>query len=90
MPIVLCFFIVDYFRQEVLHEGDLDRILQENATKTPNTQLQNTSLYDSKVWSTKDQGERQVAVHFVKNNGILPLSNDCLILIEGEIFKLFY
>nr|KAF6320019.1 protection of telomeres 1 [Myotis myotis] len=78
--------------QEVLHEGDLDRILQENATKTPNTQLQNTSLYDSKVWATKDQGERQVAVHFVKNNGILPLSNDCLILIEGgtlsEIYKL--
>uniref|UniRef100_G1NWJ3 Protection of telomeres protein 1 n=1 Tax=Myotis lucifugus TaxID=59463 RepID=G1NWJ3_MYOLU len=78
--------------QEVLHEGDLDRILQENATKTPNTKLQNTSLYDSKVWSTKDQGERQVAVHFVKNNGILPLSNDCLILIEGgtlsEIYKL--
>lgn len=78
--------------QEVLHEGDLDRILQENTTKTPDTKLQNTLLYDSKVWTTKDQGERQVAIHFVKNNGVLPLSNDCLILIEGgtlsEIYKL--
>nr|KAF6338393.1 protection of telomeres 1 [Pipistrellus kuhlii] len=78
--------------QEVLQEGDLDRILQENTTKTPDTKLQNTLLYDSKVWTTKDQGERQVAVHFVKNNGVLPLSNDCLILIEGgtlsEIYKL--
>ncbi|KAF6086624.1 protection of telomeres 1 [Phyllostomus discolor] len=78
--------------QEVLREDDLDRILQENATKTPDTKLQNTSLYDSKVWTTKDQGERKVAIHFVKNNGILPLSNDCLILLEGgtlgELHKL--
>ncbi|TEA34596.1 hypothetical protein DBR06_SOUSAS16210002 [Sousa chinensis] len=78
--------------QEVPHEGDLDIILQEGATKTPDSKLQNTSLYDSNIWTTKDQGERKVAVHFVKNNGILPLSNDCLILIEGgtlnEICKL--
>ncbi|XP_032499367.1 protection of telomeres protein 1 isoform X2 [Phocoena sinus] len=78
--------------QEVPHESDLDIILQEGATKTPDSKLQNTSLYDSNIWTTKDQGERKVAVHFVKNNGILPLSNDCLILIEGgtlnEICKL--
>lgn len=82
-------FIVN-FRQEVPGEGDLDIILQEAATKTPDTKLQNTLLYDSKIWTTKDQGERKVAVHFVKNNGILPLSNDCLILIEGKIFKLLF
>lgn len=82
-------FIVN-FRQEVPGEGDLDIILQEAATKTPDTKLQNTTLYDSKIWTTKDQGERKVAVHFVKNNGILPLSNDCLILIEGKIFKLLF
>ncbi|KAM9651208.1 protection of telomeres protein 1 isoform 2-T2 [Trichechus inunguis] len=78
--------------QEVPHDGDLDIILQEGATKTPDTKLQNTSLYDSNVWTTNDQGERKVAIHFVKNNGILPLSNECLILIEGgalsEICKL--
>ncbi|KAM8813295.1 protection of telomeres protein 1 isoform 1-T2 [Rhynchonycteris naso] len=78
--------------QEVPREGDLDLILQESAVNPLDSKLQNTLLYDSKVWSTKDQGERKVAVHFVKNNGILPLSNDCLILIEGgtlsEIYKL--
>ncbi|KAB0342275.1 hypothetical protein FD754_019201 [Muntiacus muntjak] len=78
--------------QEVPHEIALDKIFQEGASTTPDTKLQNTSLYNSKVWTTKDQGERKVAIHFVKNNGILPLSNDCLILIEGgtlsEICKL--
>lgn len=86
----LYYLIVNYFRQEVPHESDLDIILQEGATKTPDSKLQNTSLYDSNIWTTKDQGERKVAVHFVKNNGILPLSNDCLILIEGMIFKLLF
>ena len=62
-------------------------ILQEGASKTPDIKLQNTSLYDSKMWTTTDQGGRKVVVHFVKNNGILPLSNDCLILIEGKVFK---
>ncbi|XP_017373037.1 protection of telomeres protein 1 isoform X1 [Cebus imitator] len=78
--------------QEVPHEGELDIILQDGATKTPDVKLQNTSLYDSKIWTTKDQKGRKVAVHFVKNNGILPLSNECLLLIEGgtlsEICKL--
>ncbi|KAK2489866.1 hypothetical protein MC885_012654 [Smutsia gigantea] len=78
--------------QEVPHEGDLDIILQEGATKTPDAKLQNTLLYDSKMWTAKDQEERKIAIHFLKNNGILPLSNDCLILIEGgtvgEICKL--
>ncbi|KAF6276187.1 protection of telomeres 1 [Rhinolophus ferrumequinum] len=78
--------------QEVPFEGDLDIILQKGAAKTPNTKLQNASLYESKIWTTKYQGGRKVAIHFVKNNGNLPLSNDCLILVEGgtlyEIQKL--
>ncbi|XP_003789820.1 protection of telomeres protein 1 [Otolemur garnettii] len=78
--------------QEVPHEGNLDMILQDGATKTQDDKLQNTLLYDSKVWTTEDQGGRKVAVHFVKHGGILPLSNECLILIEGgtlsEICKL--
>lgn len=68
----------------------MDIILQEGATKTPDAKLQNTLLYDSKMWTTKDQGERKIAIHFVKNNGILPLSNDCLILIEGKKCKLLF
>ncbi|XP_012974529.1 protection of telomeres protein 1 [Mesocricetus auratus] len=78
--------------QEVPYEDSLDKILQDAATKAPNSNLQDTSLYDSKVWSTEGQGGRQVAVHFVKNDNILPLSSECLILIEGgrlcEISKL--
>ncbi|XP_069852784.1 protection of telomeres protein 1 isoform X5 [Dipodomys merriami] len=81
-----------YSLQEVPHEDNLNIILQDASTKTPDTRLQNTLLYDSKMWSTEDQGGRKVAVHFVKNDGILPLSSECLILIEGgtlgEIFKL--
>ncbi|XP_012875495.1 PREDICTED: protection of telomeres protein 1 isoform X1 [Dipodomys ordii] len=81
-----------YSLQEVPHEDNLNIILQNASTKTPDTRLQNTLLYDSKIWSTEDQGGRKVAVHFVKNDGILPLSSECLILIEGgtlgEIFKL--
>ncbi|XP_029389607.1 protection of telomeres protein 1 isoform X3 [Mus pahari] len=78
--------------QDVPHEDNLDKILQDAATEAPNIKLQDTSLYDSKVWTTEDQGGRQVAVHFVRNNGILPLSSECLILIEGgrlcEVSKL--
>ncbi|XP_062061073.1 protection of telomeres protein 1 isoform X5 [Lepus europaeus] len=78
--------------QEVPQEGNLDIILKESATKAPDTKLHNTLLYDSKIWTTEEQGGRKVAVHFVKYNGILPLSNECLILIEGgtlsEIYKL--
>ncbi|KAH0502894.1 Protection of telomeres protein 1 [Microtus ochrogaster] len=68
--------------QEVPYEDSLDKILQDASSKALNTKLQDTSLYDSKVWSTKGQGGRQVAVHFVKSDDILPLSSECLILIE--------
>lgn len=72
------------FRQEVPYENNLDKILQDAAAIAPNSKLQDTTLYDSKVWSTEGQGGRQVAVHFVKNDNILPLSSECLILIEGK------
>ncbi|XP_075809681.1 protection of telomeres protein 1 [Microtus pennsylvanicus] len=72
--------------QEVPYEDSLDKILQDASSKAVNTKLQDTSLYDSKVWSTKGQGGRQVAVHFVKSDDILPLSSECLILIEGGRF----
>ncbi|MEJ1269866.1 hypothetical protein NN561_000684 [Cricetulus griseus] len=78
--------------QEVPYEENVDKILQDAATKAPDSKLQDTSLYESEVWTTEGQGGRQVAVHFVKSDGVLPLSNECLILIEGgrlcEISKL--
>uniref|UniRef100_A0A8C8Z3W3 Protection of telomeres protein 1 n=1 Tax=Prolemur simus TaxID=1328070 RepID=A0A8C8Z3W3_PROSS len=54
--------------KEVPHEGSLDMILQDGAAKTPDIKLQNTSLYDSRIWTTEDQGGRKVAVHFVRND----------------------
>ncbi|KAM5255746.1 protection of telomeres protein 1 [Ctenodactylus gundi] len=81
-----------YSLQEVPREDSLDKILQGGASKAPSTKLHNTSLYDSKTWTTKDQGGRKVAIHFVKHKGALPLPHECLILIEGgtlsEICKL--
>lgn len=78
--------------QEIPHEDNLDVILRDGAIKSPDIKLQNTPLYDSEVWTTEDQGGRKVVIHFVKYNGILPLSNECLLLIEGgtlgEICKL--
>ncbi|EGW09411.1 Protection of telomeres protein 1 [Cricetulus griseus] len=68
--------------QEVPYEENVDKILQDAATKAPDSKLQDTSLYESEVWTTEGQGGRQVAVHFVKSDGVLPLSNECLILIE--------
>lgn len=89
---IVCFsyFVANHFRQEVQHEDNLDTILQDASTKAPDTKLHNTSLYDSKLWTTEDQGGRKVVIHFVKNDGILPLSNECLILIEGKIFVSFF
>ncbi|XP_034370628.1 protection of telomeres protein 1-like [Arvicanthis niloticus] len=72
--------------QEVPCEEDVDKILQDATVTPPDCKLQDTPLYDSKVWTTEGQGRRQVAVHFVKNNGILPHSSECLVLIEGGRF----
>ncbi|XP_006896143.1 PREDICTED: protection of telomeres protein 1 [Elephantulus edwardii] len=77
--------------QEVPQDSDLETILQESATKTPDSKLQNTSLYDSNTWTVKDDpGERKVAIHFVKNNNTLPFSHKYLILTEGAILREIY
>lgn len=78
--------------QEVPYDENVDKILQDASGKAPDYKLHGTPLYDSEIWTTKGQGGRQVAVHFVKNDGILPHSSECLVLIEGgrlcEIYKL--
>ncbi|GAB1301201.1 Protection of telomeres protein 1 [Apodemus speciosus] len=79
-------------KKEIPYEENVDKILQDAAVTAPDSRLQDTPLYDSEVWATEGQGGRQVAVHFVKNDGILPHSSECLVLIEGgrlcEISKL--
>lgn len=90
--IVCWYFVTNHFRQEVPYDENVDKILQDASGKAPDYKLHGTPLYDSEVWTTKGQEGRQVAVHFVKNDGILPHSSECLVLIEGgrlcEIYKL--
>ncbi|EDL23684.1 RIKEN cDNA 2810458H16, isoform CRA_b [Mus musculus] len=70
-------------KQEIPSEENVDKILQDATATAPDCKLQDTPLYDSEVWTTEGQGGRQVAVHFVKNDGVLPHSSECLVLIEG-------
>ncbi|XP_074049887.1 protection of telomeres protein 1 isoform X2 [Macrotis lagotis] len=78
--------------QEVPLESDFESVLQNLATECPDPKLQNTSLYNSEAWTTQDQQERKIVIHFVKNDGILQAPEDTLIMIEGgipsEIFRL--
>uniref|UniRef100_G3WTD7 Protection of telomeres protein 1 n=2 Tax=Sarcophilus harrisii TaxID=9305 RepID=G3WTD7_SARHA len=76
--------------QEVPHESDLELVLQEVATEYPDPKLQNTSLYNSEVWTTQNQQERKIVIHFVKNDGILQTPEDTLIMIEGGILSEIY
>lgn len=71
--------------QEVPHESDLELVLQELATEHPDPKLQNTSLYNSEVWTAQNQQERKIVIHFIKNDGILQAPEDTLIMIEGGI-----
>ncbi|XP_044534099.1 protection of telomeres protein 1 [Gracilinanus agilis] len=76
--------------QEVPHENDTELVLEEFATEHPDPKLQNTSLYNSEVWTTQNQQERKIVIHFVKNDGILQAAEDTLILIEGGILSEIY
>ncbi|NXI35773.1 POTE1 protein, partial [Galbula dea] len=76
--------------QEVPDGDDFDRILQASAVTAPNPELQNTSWYESVTWSA--EGQRQIAIHFVKRDEMLQQPEDTLLLIEGgtvqEVWKL--
>uniref|UniRef100_A0A4X2K3Q3 Protection of telomeres protein 1 n=1 Tax=Vombatus ursinus TaxID=29139 RepID=A0A4X2K3Q3_VOMUR len=76
--------------QEVPHESDLELVLQEAATEQPDPKLQNTSLYNSEVWTTQNQQERKIVIHFIKNDGILQVPEVTLIMIEGGLLSEIY
>ncbi|NXU51075.1 POTE1 protein, partial [Turnix velox] len=73
--------------QEVPYGGDFDLILQDSALTTPNPELHNTSWYDSVTWTTQDQKQRKITIHFVKHDEMLRQPEDTLIMIEGGTFK---
>ncbi|KAM6383373.1 protection of telomeres protein 1 isoform 2-T6 [Alca torda] len=73
--------------QEIPDGDDFDLILQGSAVTTPNPELHNTSWYDSVTWTTQDQKQRKIAIHFVKHDEMLQQPEDTLLMIEGGTLK---
>ncbi|NXJ41408.1 POTE1 protein, partial [Ciconia maguari] len=73
--------------QEVPDGDDFDFILQGSALTAPNPELHNTSWYDSVMWTTQDQKQRKIAIHFVKHDEMLQQPEDTLLMIEGGTLK---
>uniref|UniRef100_A0A663NAD2 Protection of telomeres protein 1 n=1 Tax=Athene cunicularia TaxID=194338 RepID=A0A663NAD2_ATHCN len=73
--------------QEVPDGDDFDFILQGSAITAPNAELQNTSWYDSVMWTTQDEKQRKIAIHFVKHDEMLQQPEDTLLMIEGGTLK---
>lgn len=59
-------------------------ILQGSAIPAPNPELHNTSWYDSAMWTTQDQKQRKIAIHFVRHDEILQEPENSLLMIEGK------
>ncbi|XP_063252856.1 protection of telomeres protein 1 [Prinia subflava] len=78
--------------QEVPDRDDFDFVLRGSAGTAPNPELHNTSWYESVTWTTQDQKQREITIHFVKHDEMLQHPEDTLLMIEGgtrkEIWKL--
>uniref|UniRef100_A0A8B9TLC0 Protection of telomeres protein 1 n=1 Tax=Anas platyrhynchos TaxID=8839 RepID=A0A8B9TLC0_ANAPL len=78
--------------QEVPNGDAFDLILQECAVIPSNPELHSTSWYESVTWTTQDQKQRKITIHFVKHDEMLLYPEDTLLMIEGgtskEIWKL--
>ncbi|KFP28559.1 Protection of telomeres protein 1 [Colius striatus] len=78
--------------QEIPDGDDFDLILQGSTITAPNPELHNTSWYNSVMWTTQDEKQRKIAIHFVKHDEMLQQPEDTLLMIEGgtlkEIWKL--
>ncbi|XP_032867354.1 protection of telomeres protein 1 isoform X1 [Tyto alba] len=73
--------------QEVPDGDDFDFILQGSAITSPNIELHNTSWYESVMWTTEDQQQRKIAIHFVKHDEMLQQPENTLLMIEGGTLK---
>ncbi|NWR31369.1 POTE1 protein, partial [Tachuris rubrigastra] len=78
--------------QEVPDGEEFNLILQRSAVIAPNPELHNTLWYDSVMWTTQDEKQRNIAIHFVKHDEMLQRPENTLLMIEGgtlkEIWKL--
>ncbi|XP_032656851.1 protection of telomeres protein 1 isoform X2 [Chelonoidis abingdonii] len=73
--------------QEVPNDDDFDLILRDCAATAPNPEVHNSLWYDSAVWDTENQGQRKIAVHFVKHDELLQEPEDTLIMVQGATLK---
>ncbi|XP_050792107.1 protection of telomeres protein 1 isoform X4 [Gopherus flavomarginatus] len=73
--------------QEVPNDDDFDLILRDCAAAAPNPEVHNSLWYDSAVWDTENQGQRKIAVHFVKHDELLQEPEDTLIMVQGGTLK---
>ncbi|NXC43910.1 POTE1 protein, partial [Penelope pileata] len=78
--------------QEVPNGDAFDFILQGCAATAPNPELRSSSWYETVTWTTQDQKQRKIAIHFVKHYEVLRHPEHTLLMIEGgtlkEIWKL--
>ncbi|XP_075065027.1 protection of telomeres protein 1 [Mixophyes fleayi] len=72
---------------DVPDEEELNNIFQEGFNDSPNSNTENTFWYQSATWKTINQGNRAVAIHFVKKHDFLQSPEDSLIMLEGGTFK---
>uniref|UniRef100_A0A8C3S4F8 Protection of telomeres protein 1 n=1 Tax=Chelydra serpentina TaxID=8475 RepID=A0A8C3S4F8_CHESE len=73
--------------QEVPDGDDFDLILRDCAATAPNPEVHNSLWYHSAVWDTENQGQRKIAVHFVKHDELLQEPEDTLIMVQGGTLK---
>ncbi|XP_015688003.1 protection of telomeres protein 1 [Protobothrops mucrosquamatus] len=69
--------------QEIPDGTELDSILREASTTCSDSNLQSTSFCNSVTWQAENQGQRQVAVHFVTHKELLQDPEDTLVFLEG-------
>ncbi|NWU90589.1 POTE1 protein, partial [Upupa epops] len=72
---------------EVPDGDDFAFILQGSVITNHNPELHNMSWYDSVTWTTEDQRQRKIAIHFVKHDEMLQQPEDTLLMIEGGMLK---
>ncbi|XP_070802937.1 protection of telomeres protein 1 [Pituophis catenifer annectens] len=69
--------------QEIPDGTELDSVLREASVTCSDSNLQSPSFCNSVVWRTENQGQRQVAVHFVTHKELLQDPEDTLVFLEG-------
>ncbi|NWU82110.1 POTE1 protein, partial [Onychorhynchus coronatus] len=73
--------------QEVPDGDEFGFILQRSAVTAPNPELQDTSWYDSVMWTTQGQKQRTIVIHFVRHDEMVPQVENTLLMIEGGTLK---